>query len=84
MISHNLDVIKQMADDVLVIYLGEIIERSDAPAFWSSPLHPYVHQLKEAIPHYDKRGQTLATIRGGMPDFKHLPSGCRFHPRCRP
>lgn len=82
LISHNLDVIAQMADEVIVMYLGEVLEKSDAASFWKSPLHPYVHQLKEAIPKYAKRGQKLATITGRMPDFKNLPSGCRFHPRC--
>ncbi|NDH08446.1 MAG: ABC transporter ATP-binding protein [Gammaproteobacteria bacterium] len=83
MISHNLEVIEKMADDVMVMYLGEIVETSDASTFWASPLHPYVHQLKQAMPEYAKRGQKLATIAGRMPDFKNLPSGCRFHLRCQ-
>lgn len=82
-ISHNIEVISRMADDVMVMYLGEILEQSDAVSFWKAPLHPYVHQLKEAIPEYAKRGQKLATIPGRIADFKDLPSGCRFHPRCQ-
>lgn len=81
-ISHDFNVIKNMADYIVVMYAGQVIEHSPKEEFWSRPLHPYVHQLLNCVPTLNKRGQYLPAIKGQVPNFHELPSGCRFHPRC--
>lgn len=82
LISHDFNVVKTMADDILVMYAGQVIEHSPKEEFWTRPLHPYVHQLQNSIPRFEKRGNMLPVIEGQVPNFYHLPTGCRFHPRC--
>lgn len=82
LISHDFNVIKLMADHIVVMYAGQVIENAPKEAFWQHPLHPYVHQLLNSVPSYAKQGQMLSVIPGQVPNFYDLPSGCRFHPRC--
>jgi peptide/nickel transport system ATP-binding protein len=84
-ITHNLGVIAQMADQVVVMYLGKVVEDTSVDALFHNPLHPYTQALLQSIPRLGaKKGRDirLASIRGTVPDPYNLPSGCPFHPRC--
>jgi peptide/nickel transport system ATP-binding protein len=82
LISHNFNVVRAMADQVVVMYAGQMIENAPAQDFWRHPRHPYVHQLIDCLPSFEKRRDVLTVIPGNVPNFFELPSGCRFHPRC--
>jgi oligopeptide/dipeptide ABC transporter ATP-binding protein len=85
-ITHNLGVIAQMADQVVVMYLGKVVEDASVDALFHNPLHPYTQALLQSIPRLGarkKRDTRLASIRGTVPDPYNLPSGCPFHPRCQ-
>ncbi|WPB55391.1 oligopeptide/dipeptide ABC transporter ATP-binding protein [Xylophilus sp. GOD-11R] len=85
-ISHDLSVVRHMADRIGVMYAGLLVEQGPRDAVWRTPLHPYTRALMSAIPKprhrrgaHDK-GRTV--LRGDMPDPLDPPVGCRFHPRC--
>jgi oligopeptide/dipeptide ABC transporter ATP-binding protein len=82
-ISHNLNVVRHVADRIAVMYLGSLVEVADADALFSSPQHPYSRALLSANPLPDP-DEPLAPIllKGEIPSPLHPPSGCRFHPRC--
>lgn len=82
-ISHNLAVIAQIAHDVIVMYLGRIVEQADAKTLFANPKHPYTRALMRSMPSvdHDPDGR-LATIEGAIPDPLARPKGCAFHPRC--
>jgi oligopeptide/dipeptide ABC transporter ATP-binding protein len=83
LITHDLAVAAQVADRVLVMYAGEMVELSDAARIFEKPLHPYTEGLLKSIPRkYLDEGE-LEAIPGDVPDLRDLPSGCRFHPRCK-
>ena len=81
-ISHDLGVVKEVADRVSVIYAGRIVESSTKGRLFDKPLHPYTKLLIMSIPDARKRGKRLATIAGRVPDADNAPTGCAFHPRC--
>jgi peptide/nickel transport system ATP-binding protein len=84
-ITHNLGVIAQMADQVVVMYLGKVVEDTSVDALFHNPLHPYTQALQQSIPRLGakkRRDIRLASIRGSVPDPYNLPKGCPFHPRC--
>jgi len=82
-ISHDLGVIAELADDVAVMYLGNVVERGTVRDVLKNPKHPYTHALMRSIPRAEvDRGQRLASIPGTVPDAHRIPSGCPFHPRC--
>ncbi len=82
-ITHNLGVVAEMAEEVVVMYLGKVVERADVVKIFYEPKHPYTRALLQSIPHVGKKSrQRLASIKGMVPDPFHLPSGCLFHPRC--
>jgi peptide/nickel transport system ATP-binding protein len=82
-ITHDLGVIAEMADDVAVMYLGKVVETADVDAIFHDPKHPYTRALLRSIPKVglDTR-QRLDSIKGMVPDPFTRPSGCTFHPRC--
>lgn len=82
-ITHNLGVIAEMAQQVVVMYLGKMVERADVDTIFYDPQHPYTQALLRSIPRIeDQRGKRLEAIKGIVPDPYNLPSGCPFHPRC--
>ena len=82
LITHDLAVVKQVADTVALMYAGEIIETASAQAFFAAPRHPYARALLGALPEVDKRGQALAAIAGSVPPLTTEFTACRFAPRC--
>jgi len=83
-ITHNLGVIAQMAESVVVMYMGKVVEEADIDALFYKPLHPYTRALLQSIPRLGQkeRGKRLASIKGMVPDPYSIPKGCPFHPRC--
>ena len=81
-ISHNLGVVREIADRVAVIYAGKIVESAANATLFENTLHPYTSALLQSIPDAEKRGQRLRVIPGNVPDAENIPKGCSFHPRC--
>ncbi|HLV33913.1 MAG TPA: ABC transporter ATP-binding protein [Spirillospora sp.] len=81
-ITHDLGVIAEMADDVVVMYLGKEVEVADVDTIFYAPTHPYTQALLRSIPRPDQKVEKLATIAGAVPDPTAVPEGCAFHPRC--
>jgi peptide/nickel transport system ATP-binding protein len=82
-ITHDLGVVAQMADEIAVMYAGRIVERADANAIFNAPEHPYTWGLLKSIPRLNTpRGEELVPISGRPPSLINRPSGCHFHPRC--
>ncbi|MBM3546183.1 MAG: ABC transporter ATP-binding protein [Alphaproteobacteria bacterium] len=82
LITHDLGVIAEMADEVLVMYAGRVIERAPAAALFANPEHPYTIGLMGSIPRLDQEQERLAAIEGQVPNLTALPQGCRFRARC--
>jgi peptide/nickel transport system ATP-binding protein len=83
-ISHNLSVIAQITDYVIVMYLGYVVEEADVYSLFEDPKHPYTKALFNSLPGYDKnRNAPLKPIKGSIPDPFNRPKGCPFHPRCK-
>lgn len=83
LISHDLSVIEHMADRVIVMYLGQIVEMGTTDDVFNSPRHPYTQALLSSIPHPVPGSNQLKTLQGELPNPKNLPSGCYFHSRCQ-
>ena len=81
-ITHDLGVIAEMADQVLVMYAGQIVESADVADIFADPQHPYTIGLLGSIPRLDVERERLATIEGTVPGANNQPKGCRFAPRC--
>jgi len=82
LVTHDLGVVAQTADDVAVMYLGRIVEKGDVLTVLTDPKHPYTKGLLQSIPTKGKLGQTLYQIEGSVPPLHAVPEGCAFHPRC--
>jgi len=82
LITHDLGVIAELADDVIVMYAGQVIERCSVARLFAEPQHPYTIGLLGSIPRLDLQQERLAAIEGFVPDARAHPPGCRFHPRC--
>lgn len=83
LITHDLGVIGEMADEVVVMYTGKVVEYADARTIFHHPLHPYTQGLLRSIPLVGTRGRKkLTPISGSLPDPYELPAGCAFAPRC--
>jgi peptide/nickel transport system ATP-binding protein len=81
-ISHNLAVVRHMADSLGVMYLGRIVEIGPAEEIFTNPRHPYTRLLLAAIPDIDMVGQARTAVGGEVPSPIDPPAGCAFHPRC--
>ncbi len=83
MITHDLGVIAEVAEDVVVAYAGKAVECAEVEAIFRNPLHPYTRALYNSIPRLtDSRKKRLDVISGSVPNPLDFPPGCRFHPRC--
>jgi len=83
LITHDMGVVAEMAKRVMVMYTGKLFEIAPTPELFRNPLHPYTKGLLRSIPKLGAgRHKALEGISGTVPDFRHLPSGCTFHPRC--
>jgi oligopeptide/dipeptide ABC transporter ATP-binding protein len=83
MITHDLGVIADIADSVMVMYAGRAAEYADRRTLYYQPHHPYTIGLLESIPGSTGAGERLRPIPGQPPSLINVPSGCAFHPRCR-
>lgn len=83
LITHDMGVVWEMCDRVMVMYASRIVEEGSMEEIFSAPLHPYTHSLLKSIPALsDGRGKRLAVIPGSVPSPENYPSGCRFRVRC--
>ncbi|WP_368415062.1 ABC transporter ATP-binding protein [Falsiroseomonas sp.] len=82
LITHDLGVVAEMADEVAVMYAGRVAERASAAEIFADPQHPYTLGLLGSIPRLDEDRARLLAIEGAVPPPFALPKGCRFHPRC--
>jgi peptide/nickel transport system ATP-binding protein len=83
LITHDLGVVADVADRVVVMYAGRVVEEGDLSEIFYDPLHPYTWGLLGSVPRVDReRPERLATIAGNPPSLLHPPSGCHFRPRC--
>ncbi len=82
LITHDLGVVAQLADDVAVMYLGRIVERGDVRTLMKHPKHPYTIMLLKSLPSMALNKARLPSIKGTIPSLKEMPPGCPFHPRC--
>jgi peptide/nickel transport system ATP-binding protein len=81
-ISHDLKLVRQIGERVLVLYLGRVVEEGTPEAVLHAPMHPYTRALVSAIPEHGERHGSRAVIGGEIPDPSARPPGCPFHPRC--
>ena len=82
-ITHDLGVVAEMCDEVVVMYAGRVVEQADVFTLFESPKHPYTQGLLRSIPRIEGKPKTkLDTIPGSVPHLKEMPSGCRFRNRC--
>jgi peptide/nickel transport system ATP-binding protein len=81
-ISHNLAVVRHVADEVGVMYLGRLVEQALKKSLFSQPRHPYTRMLLDAIPDIHMSGRARTPVQGEVPNPLNPPQGCAFHPRC--
>jgi peptide/nickel transport system ATP-binding protein len=81
-ISHNLAVVRHVADEVGVMYLGRLVELAPKRALFAQPRHPYTRMLLDAIPDIHMSGRSRTPVQGEVPNPLNPPKGCAFHPRC--
>ena len=82
LITHDLGVIAELADDVIVMYAGQVVERCSVPQLFADPQHPYTVGLLGSIPQLHLARERLSAIEGFVPEAAAMPRGCRFNPRC--
>ena len=82
LITHDLGVVAETAERVVVMYAGKVVEEAPVRTLFHAPRHPYTEGLLRSIPRLDERRESLPVIEGMVPNLLDLPSGCRFHPRC--
>ncbi len=82
LITHDLGVVAERADDVAVMYASKIVEKAEARPFFDEPMHPYSQGLLKSLPQLNLSLKRLSTIAGSVPEPLHFPNGCKFHPRC--
>lgn len=81
-ITHDLGIVAEIADEVLVLYAGKAVERGSADQIYKNAKHPYTLGLLQSVPRMEGRQERLHVIPGTLPDPKNLPEGCRFYNRC--
>jgi peptide/nickel transport system ATP-binding protein len=81
-ITHDLGVVRYIADRVLVMYAGQIIEEARTETLFAQPRHPYTRMLLDAIPKMHDTGRARTPVQGEVPNPLNPPGGCAFHPRC--
>ncbi len=82
LITHDMGVVADMADDIMVMYTGQVVEYADKCSLFKNPLHPYTKGLLSSIPRLDRDVDELYSIPGSVPDMRMLPKGCTFCNRC--
>jgi oligopeptide/dipeptide ABC transporter ATP-binding protein len=82
LITHDLGVVAETADRVVVMYAGKIAERASVEDLFERPRHPYTAGLFQSLPRLDREVEEISPIEGNVPDALSPPPGCRFHPRC--
>jgi oligopeptide/dipeptide ABC transporter ATP-binding protein len=82
MVTHDLGVVAEVCDSVVVMYGGKVAEYGTADAIYNQPQHPYTQRLLASFPDLNQPSDSLASIPGTPPRLTDLPTGCRFHPRC--
>jgi len=82
MITHDLGVVAENADDVVVMYASRVAETGTAEEIFNKPLHPYTQGLLRSLPRLGEKKHRLDVIGGSVPNPLHFPDGCKFHPRC--
>ncbi len=82
LITHDLGVVAEMADDVVVMYAGQVVEQAPVALLFDQPQHPYTIGLLGSVPRLDREQERLDAIDGTVPDPLRMPPGCRFSPRC--
>jgi oligopeptide/dipeptide ABC transporter ATP-binding protein len=82
LITHDLGVVHESVDEVMVMYAGKAVEHAKTGVLFEAPAHPYTQGLLRAIPSLDRKQRRLPTIEGTVPSPFDMPVGCRFHPRC--
>ena len=81
-ITHDLGVVAEVCDDVVVMYSGRVVEKGDVRSMFASPSHPYTKGLLASIPKLGECAEELESIPGNVPNPKYMPQGCKFAPRC--
>jgi peptide/nickel transport system ATP-binding protein len=82
LITHDLSIVLQRSDRIIVMYAGQMVEYAPSIEIYSNPKHPYTQGLLKSIPNIELAEQKLEAISGSPPDLLNLPKGCRFWPRC--
>ena len=82
LITHDMGVVAEMADNILVMYAGEVVEYAEVKTIYKKPRHPYTIGLLNSIPRMDVDREKLHVIEGTLPNPADMPKACRFHPRC--
>ncbi|WP_342430955.1 dipeptide ABC transporter ATP-binding protein [Neobacillus sp. FSL H8-0543] len=84
LVTHDLGIVAEMADRVVVVYAGQVVEQSNVIELFKKPEHPYTEALLRSIPKIEtNKNERLLAIKGSVPSLKDMPTGCRFHPRCQ-
>ncbi len=81
-VAHDLAVVEHMSNDLVIMYLGRITEKSTKQGIYENPLHPYTRSLMRSIPEIRPEKRGITALRGEIPSPENPPSGCHFHPRC--
>ncbi|MCO5972083.1 ABC transporter ATP-binding protein [Actinoallomurus soli] len=82
LITHDLGVVADVADRIVVMYAGRVVEQAEVKELYARPAHPYTEGLLASVPRVDVRDRALTPIKGAPPNLAAIPAGCPFHPRC--
>ncbi|GAA4608338.1 ABC transporter ATP-binding protein [Actinoallomurus liliacearum] len=82
LITHDLGVVADVADRIVVMYAGRVVEQAEVKELYARPAHPYTEGLLASVPRVDVRDRALTPIKGSPPNLAAIPAGCPFHPRC--